>query len=122
MKVRLNVKSIMAVFMVLLAVALLSACSNNPVQASSQISDQKQIYHVGDLIHKGTRVYYFGGIVYDSVVINEVRNIELNSSFTIPLYVNIKKNHIVRLNDGELTLQILDVDRDEDSVTLIVSK
>lgn len=122
MKQKLTEKSVMAVVLILILMVTLSACgSSTTQQGSSQSEDQPKVYHVGDLIYNGESDYYFGGVVYDSVVINQVKNPDWNNAYTIPLYVNVKK-HVARLNDGKVAVQIVDVDRENDSVTLILSK
>jgi hypothetical protein len=106
---------------------LLSGCNititSGESKENNETKSEKGSYQIGDLIHKeGNDSYYYGGIVYDSLVINVVKNEIYQSAHTIPMYIEVGVKTPVDLPDSDLSIQIEDINRNTGEASISLKK
>lgn len=121
-----SLKKNITLAMLVMVCLLLSACSvtinTGESKEKKKVSSHTKTYHVGELILKdGNHRYYYSGIVYDSVVINDVRREWAQDAHSIPLFIESKSAE-VKFPTSKFSIQIKDIDRKKETVTLTINK
>lgn len=118
-----HVSYVLFIFSIFLLVGCTDSIDSKDESGESEVTEK--FYVIGEKVfQKGFTEYYYGGIIGDSIVLNQVYLAESDKSYTMPLHIDLGGlgSKEVKLSGIDDTIKITDVDRNKNQVKILVKQ
>lgn len=115
-------KKHISLMLLIFILTLVAGCTDSIEPKANETEVTKKTYETGEQILKdGFDEYYFGGIIENSIVINKVYMAEGDSSYSMPLYIDLESKD-VKLSGVDYGVKITKVERSKNQVTILLKR